>query len=250
MVAVSPETQHSIERAKAFLLDLEATLLSKRQALPGARDLLARLGERIVVVSNNAEDTPTSLSRKLSQFDLQVPADRIVLAGSTALDLIAEEQVARHATPRVMVLGGFELRRYGAHIGLDITESNPTIVLVAREREFSYARLEVAANAVRRGARLIVTNTDLTCAGPDGSVAPETGALLAAILACTGAVPYETIGLPESPLLLRALARLDAPPEDVMMLGDTVGTDGAGARRLGMQFMAVEPGRRFALHAL
>ena len=75
-------------------------------------------------------------------------------------------------------------------------------------------------------------------------------ALLAAILACTGAVPSETIGLPESPLLLRALARLDAPPEDVMMLGDTVGTDGAGARRLGMQFMAVEPGRRFALHAL
>jgi HAD superfamily hydrolase (TIGR01450 family) len=246
VVAEPPDLQRPPERSKAFLLDLDAALISRRQILPGARELLARLGARVAVVSNNAEDTPASLARKLAHFDLQVPTERIVLAGATALDLIAEEQVARHATSRVMVLGGFELRRYGADIGLDITESNPTIVLVARDREFSFARLEVAANAVRRGARLIVANPDLVHPGPDGSIVPETGALLAAVLACTGPVPYETIGKPEPALFLRALARLDARPEDAVMVGDTLGPDGAGALRLGMRFMAVEPARRFA----
>ena len=246
MAAVPADPGRAPDRSKAFLLDLDATLMNRRQVMPGARDLLTRLGERVVLISNNAEATPDSLARKLSHFDLHVPSDRIVLAGTTALDLIAEQQAARQAMSRVMVLGGFELRRYGSHIGLDITESNPTIVLVARDREFSYARLETAANAVRRGARLIVASPDLVHPGPDGSVEPDSGALLAAILACTGPVPYEAVGMPEPALFLRALARLDAQPEDAMMLGENASTDGAGALRLGMRFTAIEPGGRFA----
>jgi HAD superfamily hydrolase (TIGR01450 family) len=222
---------------KAFLLDLDGTLISKRQALPGARSLLARLGDRFAVVSNNAEDTPASLAAKLANLDLPVPAERIVLAGTTALERLAREQ----ANSRILLLGSRELRHYGASLGLDITEHYPTVVLVARDRDFSYARLEIAANAVRRGARLIVANPDLVHPGNDGSVVPETGALLAAILACTGPVPYEIVGKPEPALFLRALALLDARPEDAVMVGDNPATDGAGALRLGMQFMAVEP---------
>jgi len=235
-----------VRQSRAFLVDLDGTLISNRQTLPGAHDLLARLGDRFVVVSNNAEDTPAQLARQLELTGLLVPAERLVLAGTTALEMIAQEPAKTHTGRRVMLLGSFELRRYGLGLGLDMTEHDPDVVLVARDRDFSYARLEAAANAIRKGARLVVANPDLVHPGPESSVVPETGALLAAILACTGPVPYEIVGKPEPTLFLRALSLLGARAEDSVMVGDNLRTDGAGARRLGMQFMAVQAGRRLA----
>jgi ribonucleotide monophosphatase NagD (HAD superfamily) len=146
-----------------------------------------------------------------------------------------------------MLLGSAALRRYGERLGLDMTTCDPDIVLVGRDRGFTYAKLQMAANAVREGATLIAANPDLTHPGRGGTVVPETGALLAAILACAGAVPHRIIGKPEPELFARALALLAVPAAQAVMVGDNPHTDGAGARRLGMRYVAIEPGRPLAL---
>jgi HAD superfamily hydrolase (TIGR01450 family) len=230
-------------QAGAYLVDLDGTLVSDGKPLPGAKRLLALMQDRFVLVSNDAEHTPAQLARLLAGIGLSIESRRILLAGTCALDLIARERPAA----RVMLLGSAALRRYGERLGLAMTMRDPGIVLVGRDRSFTYAKLSMAANAVREGANLIAANPDLTHPGRGGAVVPETGALLAAILACTGAVPHRIIGKPEPELFARALALLAVPAAQAVMVGDNPHTDGAGARRLGMRYVAIEPGRPLAL---
>jgi len=71
---------------------------------------------------------------------------------------------------------------------------------------------------------------------------PETGALLAAVLACAGQARCQTIGKPEPPLFLRALSILGASAHDAIMIGDNAETDGAGAARMGMRYINAAAG--------
>ena len=59
-------------------------------------------------------------------------------------------------------------------------------VMVGLHRQFDYERLRIAATAVRRGARFIATNSDVTFPTPDGLI-PGAGAIVAAVAAAGGA---------------------------------------------------------------
>lgn len=220
-------------RAKGFLVDLDGTLISGRAALPWARELIERLRGRFAVLSNDAEHTPGQLSRLLQALRLPIAADRIVLAGTTALDLVAAERPGA----KVLLLGSPALRSYASRRGLRIVADRPDTVILARDRRFTYLKLAAAANAVGGGADLVVTNPDRTHPGANGRVVPETGALLSAVLACTGPVAYRIVGKPEPELFRRGLALLGTRAEETLMIGDNPETDGLGAARAGMGFL-------------
>jgi ribonucleotide monophosphatase NagD (HAD superfamily) len=125
---------------------------------------------------------------------------------------------------------------------LTLAEEVVDLVVLARDRRFTYARLARAAEAVRRGASLIATNPDRTHPGPEGAIVPETGALLAALIACVGPIAHRIVGKPEPALFEAGLARLGVAAHEAVMIGDNEETDGLGARRLGLRFVKVEEG--------
>ncbi len=206
--------------------------------LPDAAWLLHQVAGRFVVVSNNAEHTPRQLSRLLKGMGLPVEPEQLALAGTAAIDLIAE----RHPRSAVLLIGSMSLKRYAQARGLCLVETRPDLVLVARDRHFTYAKLAVAAEAIASGAGLIVTNPDGSHPGPDGRPVPETGALAAAIIAVTGLRDYTVIGKPEKALFDMGCRLLGLSPQETLMIGDNPQTDGLGARRLGMGFLQVDRG--------
>ena len=220
----------------AYLIDLDGTLIRGGAPLPFAASLLERLKGRFVLLSNDAEHMPEQLSRTLRGMNLYVAPERIVLAGATAVDLVAREMPGA----RVMLLASTVLRTYARRLGIELVETGGDVVLLGRDRQFNFARLAAAANAVRDGAELIVTNPDHTHPGKDRTVVPETGALLSAILTCTGEIPYRVIGKPEPPMFWKALSLLGAEAPDAVMIGDNVETDGRGALRTGMTFVHID----------
>ncbi|WP_158626021.1 HAD-IIA family hydrolase [Arsenicitalea aurantiaca] len=224
--------------AAGFLIDLDGTLVSGRTVLPDAHWLLQEVGERFVLVSNNSEHTPEQLSRHLRQIGLQIPPERMVLAGTTALGHIAKGQPGA----RVLLLGSPALRAHARQIGLELVEDHADVVLVTRDRRFTYQRLAQAARAVASGARLVVACPDRNHPGPRGQPVPEAGALGLAVAAAGGAERYEIIGKPEPLLFELGCARLGIAPSDGLMIGDNAETDGAGALRLGMGFLQVRKG--------
>lgn len=228
----------SLHDIRGCLIDLDGTLVRGGQALPGAAAFLEALDGRYVIVSNNAEHTPLELSRGLRRMGLGVAPRRIVLAGTTALDGIAQ----RRPRARMMMLASRSLSLYARDRGLNPVRERPDVVFLGRDRHFSYQRLALAANALRDGAEFVVANPDHVHPGPDGAVVPETGALLAAILACTGPVPHRIVGKPEPALFEAELKLLGLPKRAVMMVGDNPATDGEGARRFGLRYFELRGG--------
>lgn len=222
---------------KGYLVDLDGTLISGGKLLPGAETLLEALDDRFVIVSNDAENTPVQLERQFRRWGLTIPADRILLAGTCALDVIAADAPGA----RVMILGSGALHGYARKTGLLPDWDRPDAVLVARDRRFSFKRLSAAVNAVRAGASLYIACPDVTHPGPDGQVVPEVGALAAAILACVGNVEARVIGKPEPVLFEMGCLRLGISPQEALMIGDNILTDGAGSMRAGMRYIQITP---------
>lgn len=221
-----------------YLIDLDGTLLSGRALLPGARWLLESLKGRFAVVSNDAEHTPAELAMGLGRLGLVVSEQRIILAGTTAIDRVAETMPGA----RVMLLASASLRRYARRRSLELVNRDCDVVLVGRDRGFTYAKLAAAAQAVASGAALWLACPDGNHRGPAGEPVPETGAIAAAIIAASGATGYHVVGKPEPTLFEAGCARLRRTPDETVMIGDNPATDGEGARRLGMRFLMVKPG--------
>ncbi|HEX2089877.1 MAG TPA: GNAT family N-acetyltransferase, partial [Actinomycetota bacterium] len=99
------------------------------------------------------------------------------------------------------------------------------LVIVGIDRSADYSKLRTASLLVERGARLIATNGDVSYPAPDG-LWPGAGALLAAIVATTGASPV-IVGKPSRPLFEAAQRMTGA--RQPLVVGDRLDTDVAGA---------------------
>src|SRR5262249_58472248 len=75
---------------RSFLCDLDGCLIAGDTVLAGARELLARAGERLWIVSNNSTETPATLAARLERLGLPVRPDRILLAGATPIENFAQ----------------------------------------------------------------------------------------------------------------------------------------------------------------
>jgi len=222
-----------------FLIDLDGTLTAGHELLPGARSLLAAVEGRFAIVSNDSEHTPDQLARRFREWRLSVPTERIVLAGVAALETAARD----HAGGRLMLLGSPALRRMARNMGFELVEQDADVLIIARDRRFTYGKLTAAVRAVRDGAEVLVACPDLSHPGPDGYPVPEAGALAAALFAVTGPVPHRVIGKPQPALFENASRRVGVPAGQCVVIGDNPVTDGAGAAGLGVPFWQVKPGR-------
>ncbi|MGV8830408.1 MAG: HAD-IIA family hydrolase [Devosia sp.] len=227
------------ENHRGFLIDLDGTLVSGRQLLPGARALLQAVEGRYAIVSNDSEHTPEQLARRFRDWKITIDPDRIVLAGVAALEAAA----ARRPGSRLMLLGSPGLRRMARNMGFELTDTRPETLIVARDRQFSYLRLGLAARAVKDGADVLLACPDLSHPGADGYPVPEAGALAAALFAVTGPVPHKVIGKPQAGLFHSASSRIGVAAEHCVVIGDNPKTDGAGALALGVPFWQVQPGQ-------
>lgn len=224
-----------LARARHLLVDLDGTLVRQQEAIAGAAELLAHFDGRYAIVSNNSTHTAPGLAQRLRRLGLRVPADRIVLAGEMAVRQLVRE----HPDARVMMVASPALQRYARTMGCQLVQADAEFVLLALDMRFSHARLALAVNELLRGARLVASNADVTHPGAHGRVVPETGALLAAVVAASGVQPLRITGKPAPSLFEEGLRRLDARPEDTVVVGDNPLTDAEGARRLGMACVLV-----------
>ncbi|QOL80515.1 HAD-IIA family hydrolase [Pseudooceanicola spongiae] len=211
-----------------FLCDLDGCLISGTTVLPGAKALLDYAGDRLIILSNNSTDTPATLSARLKQLGLSAPPERIVLAGTAALD-----HLAQIGGVRLRLYASADLRAYAQPLGLSLDSAEPTHVLLTRDETFGYSDLRDVIALLARGAELFVANPDESHPGPDGMPVPETGSLLAAVLSVLPDLRYTVIGKPEAGLYHAALVRLSGDPRRVLAIGDNPKTDAAGAARLG-----------------
>ena len=219
----------------AVLADLDGCLIAGGEPLPHARRLVARLRERLTIVSNNSSDTAATLAARLEEIELPIAPARLVLAGEEAVRLLA----SRRPGARVALFASEPIVALAETLGLRPDRDRAEVALLARASGFDLSDLAQLAALVHRGTELWLTNPDTSHPAPDGTPVPETGALMAALVAIVPVTPAIVVGKPAPGLVRRALARSAASAGDAVFIGDTASTDGRAAHAAGVPFLLI-----------
>lgn len=210
------------------VLDLDGVVFLGRDPIPGAGAALARLaasGWRVIFATNNATRTRDYVVDRISHTGYTPDPELVITSAIAASRLLSE------ADGPVYVVGEEGLRSTLRDAGVTITEdaTDARCVVVALDRSFDYDRLAAASGAIRRGARYIATNSDVTFPTPDGQV-PGAGSIVAAVTAAAGVEPTFA-GKPHRPMIDAISAVLE--PGETWMVGDRPETDLAIAHAAG-----------------
>jgi 4-nitrophenyl phosphatase len=226
----------------AFVFDLDGCVWQGQRLNPGAAETLAALharGRGIAYITNNSRATGSDISAKLRQLGV-TPAEHAL----TPLEILGTVIAERYGRSRVLVIGSPELTAVVKDAGHTVVEvkawRDATVVAVGNDFDLTYERLTAASRAAAAGAPLVTPNVDPRLPLEDGDFLPGCGAIVAAVAAAAGVVPV-VVGKPEPPLFRIALRQLGVAPQAAAMVGDSVTSDIAGARAVGMRTVLYAP---------
>jgi 4-nitrophenyl phosphatase len=225
-----------------FVFDLDGCVWQGERLNPGAAETLAALhtaGRGVAYLTNNSRATGVDISAKLRRLGV-APTEHAL----TPLEILGSVIAERYGPSRVLVIGSAELSavvKGAGHTLVDVERwREATVVAVGNDFDLTYERLTAASRAAAGGAPLVTPNVDPRLPLEDGDFLPGCGAIVAAVAAAAGVAPV-VVGKPEAPLFLMALRRLGLGPAQAAMVGDSISSDIAGARAVGMRTVLYAP---------
>lgn len=231
-----------MQRFKGYIFDLDGTIYLSNQAIPGAPETIEALragGARVAFLSNKPIEPASAYAAKLTR--LGIPTDTADVLNSS---IVMARYLARTAPrARVYLIGEAPLATELIARNITITEDPLAAdhVVVSWDRHFTYKKLDDALQAIRRGARFIATHPDRTCPVDGGEVA-DVGGMIGAIEGVTGKKVELVTGKPSPITLTEALAMLQLPATECIMVGDRLETDMRMGRDAGMATAVVLTG--------
>lgn len=218
---------------KSFLSDMDGVVYRGSALIPGAREFIRRMldgGYRFLFLTNNSEQTPLDLLRKLEGMGIEGLTEAHFLTSALATAAFLAQQQPRGSA---FVIGGAGLTTALSNAGFSLTEKNPDFVVVGKTRNYNFDLISRAAYLIQHGARFIATNPDVVDPTESGFLEPACGSLLAPIERATGKKPY-IVGKPNAMMMLVARKALGAHSADTVMIGDRMDTDIVGGMEAGM----------------
>lgn len=235
---------------EGVLLDQFGVLHDGRKAFPEALDAVSRLraaGMGTVIISNSGKTASANAARLAclgypgNMFDALLSSGEICRL--RLRDDLAAGRLASGTRIFVVASGPGALLTEGLPLdGTTCAEDAELVLIAGRDPRRSSLEDDIARlrPAARRRVPCICANPDLRIYAPDGS-APGPGALAAAYAEAGG--PVEWIGKPHAEIFRRSIELLGGiDPSLVLMVGDSLEHDIAGAQRLGCRTLLVAGG--------
>lgn len=225
-----------------YFFDLDGCVYHGDELAFGVKPLLTELEKRRIqysFITNNSRQTGREIAEKLKNIGLDVEASKII----SATDFIGKYLKEKFGVVSVKTVGSSSLTQAIEKEGHRMIpledEGRADVIVVGRDTDFTYGKLQRISEEAGRGSLVIGTNSDLFHPGEGEKKIPETGAIIAAIQAVTGtSVPC--IGKPEPYLFLFGIQMYGAKPDSCVMIGDNLETDILGGRKAGMKTVWVE----------
>ncbi len=246
--AVTPApttTRELLGRYDGVLLDVYGVLMDARGPLPGAAELLGELEGTTpyAIVTNDASRSPATYAARFASHGIAVPAERFVTSGS----LLGGYTPIRGK--RTCVLGTPDSRAYaesGGAIPVALGDELDALAVCDDSGFDVLPGIETALNAVIRAVEagrrpaLVLPNPDLVYPKGGGELGFTAGSIAMLIEAALARrfpslqLRFDHLGKPEAHLFREAARRLALAPERLVMIGDQLETDVAGARAAGV----------------
>lgn len=244
-------TRELLDRYDGVLLDIYGVMLDASGALPGARELLEELARRkqpYAFVSNDASRSTTTYARKFAAIGLPVDHEHLVTSGSLIPGWFAARGLAGARTCVLGTPDSVDFVRAGGGVVVPLAQGMEIDVLaVCDDSGFEFLpglewALTACVRAVLAGRRpvLLLPNPDLLYPKGGGEIGFTAGAM--ALLLEAGLarrfprerLVFERLGKPEPHLFAAAADKLGVAPTRLVMIGDQIETDIAGAAAAGV----------------
>ncbi len=213
----------NLRNKKGFICDMDGVIYHGNQILPGVKEFVEWLykeKKQFLFLTNNSGKTPMELSQKLKNMGLEVDESHFYTSALATAKFLSKQS----PNCKVYVIGEPGLYSALYNEGITISETDPDYVVVGEVFNYNYESVCKAVNLVRKGAKLIGTNSDVTGPTDNGNIIPACRALISPIEMATGKEAY-FVGKP-NPLMMRTgLNMLGVHSNEAVMIGDRMDTD-------------------------
>jgi HAD superfamily hydrolase (TIGR01458 family) len=223
---------------RAVLLDVDGTLTTHGQPIPGAVSTLRWLrdnGIHLRLLTNIDSRTPETVCQELAHAGLEVRIEEVFTPVVAALRFLEQRPEERCH----LLLSAELAARFAAH---DAGAGPADHVLVGDCRELAgFAPLDAAFRRLMDGAGLLALQRGRWWQAPDGP-SLDTGAFVALLEYASGKAA-RTFGKPSVDFFEMALADLGCTATEVLVVGDDPENDAGGARAVGAPCVLVRTGK-------
>lgn len=220
---------------KAVLCDIGGVLYVGNEPLPGAVEAVARLKSRYTVrfLTNTTQKTGAQVVGTLQAMGFDIDADEVI----TALDM-TRSFLEREGCGACYLLTSDAEAFFG---DLPIEPCRYVVVGDAQEN-FTYERMNRAFRVLIEGGELLAAAKNRTFKDHDGKLSMDAGGFVAALEYASGK-KARILGKPSLEFYSLACEMVGASPSDVVMIGDDIESDVAGAQAAGVRGILVETGK-------
>ncbi|MCL2195868.1 MAG: HAD-IIA family hydrolase [Oscillospiraceae bacterium] len=222
-----------------YLCDMDGVLYHGERLLPGVTEFvhwLEKEQKQYLFLTNASGRTPLELQQKLARMGLEVGEDKFYTSA------LATAQFLHNQSPgcSAYIIGDPGLFNALYDYGITQNDHNPDYVVVGETRAFGYEHITRAIYHVRRGAKLIGTNSDMTAPSETGII-PACRALIAPIELASERQAY-FIGKPNALMMRTGLRILGVKTSEAAMIGDRMDTDIVAGMETGLDTVLVLSG--------
>lgn len=208
--------------------------------LPGAIAAIehARMsGRRLCVFTNGTAQHGGDIAKHLRSMGLMVEDDEVLTPAAVAADVMSR----LYPSEPILVFGRSGMLHDFEKRGVDVVDIERALaeksvdvpaVVVGWDTEFGRTKLQLAAAAVRGGAKIYCTSDARTFASRGWPNVGVSGFIAAGLSHVTGQ-PYEVVGKPSHAAMRLISQTLQTHPENLLVIGDDIELESAMARRAG-----------------
>jgi len=212
---------------RAVLLDLLGVVYDGDTQIAGAGEAIERLrkaGLPLRFVSNTTRSPRSAIITQLAGMGIEVADEELLTPARAAVEWLR----SHGRQPHLLVHPDLEAEFSGIEDG-----DGHAIVVGDAGEAFNHASLNRAFRELLAGADFVALAVNRTFRDADGLLSLDTGAFVAALEFASGRSPV-VLGKPSADFFLSALASLNCPASDAVMVGDDAESDVAGALRAGL----------------
>lgn len=224
---------------QGFLIDMDGVIYRGTEAIPGAADFIAYLGENDIpylFLTNNSAYTQLDVVAKLRKFGIETSNEHVYTSALATAEFVSQQKPDGTA----FVIGEGGLLNALNQVNYAISSEHADYVIVGEGRTMNFEVMEKAHRLIAGGAHLISTNADTWCP-TDSGPRPGCGAMVALLESATGRKAYH-VGKPNPFMMRLARKKIGLRTDEVTMIGDTMDTDIRGATDLGFRSVLVLTG--------
>ena len=201
---------------------MDGVIYHGNRIIPGVTDFIEWIqknDKKFLFLTNSSERSPRELAQKLGRMGLTIDESHFYTSALATASFLASQ--CKGGSVYVIGEPGLTFALYEA--GFSMNDVNPDYVVFGETRSLNYEKIEKAVRLVMNGAKLIGTNSDLTCPTENGII-PACRALVSPIEMTTGKSAY-FVGKPNPLMMRHALKKLGCSREDAAIIGDRMDTD-------------------------